>query len=96
MIVSCARRAHGRLVVWLCATVLSMIAAPVGGQDAPQPQAPVTAPDPLGRQSPVGTLRGFSAAAHRGDFVSAGRYLELRTRSASQTESGVEPKKTSP
>jgi MscS family membrane protein len=62
---------------------------PLGAQEAAQPSAPVTRPDQLGRQTPLGTLRGFSAAARRGDVVTAGRFLELRNRSASQAENIV-------
>ena len=77
--------------VWLCAgLLLCLVSAPVRGQDpaAPSP-APPTRTDQLWRQSPLGTLRGFSAAAHRGDLVTAGRYLQLGNRSASQAENIV-------
>jgi MscS family membrane protein len=75
--------------VCLCAALLLLAGGLVRGQDAPQPPAPATQPDPLGRQSPLGTLRGFSAAARRGDFITAGRYLQLGNRTSSQIENLV-------
>src|SRR5262245_5657551 len=56
-------------------------------QEAGKP--PAARNDPLGRQSPRGTLRGFSAAARNNDFATAGRYLQLGSRTDSQTENIV-------
>ena len=50
--------------------------------------APSQAPseDPLGRDSPFGTVTGFSRAVHSGDFAVASRYLQLRGRQAESAE----------
>jgi len=52
---------------------------PVLAQPAPQkPQPPSSAEarDPLGRDTPRGTITGFNQAAHRKDFVAAAQYLQ--------------------
>src|SRR5574339_291641 len=50
-------------------------------QDAPPPPS-----DPLGRESPFGTITGFSAAVHRNDLAVAARYLQRERRSTKQLE----------
>ena len=65
--------------------LLSMLALAAANRPAAQtapsqsPNAqPETAADPLGRETPAGTVRGFNTAVHRGEFVLAARYLEQR------------------
>jgi len=50
-----------------------------------QPAAPA-ANDALGRETPLGTVTGLSAAVHRGDLEVAIRYLETRGRSNTDLE----------
>jgi MscS family membrane protein len=42
----------------------------------PQPPPPAEARDPLGRDTPRGTITGFNQAAHRKDFVAAAQYMQ--------------------
>ena len=77
-----------RIVGWLCA-LLCGASVSLGGQEAAKPTSPTAQSDPLGRTSPRGTLRGFSAAARNGDFVTAARYLQIGNRAASQVETIV-------
>ena len=48
--------------------------------------APAVASDSLGRDTPLGTVTGLSAAVHRGDLEVAIRYLEGRGRSPADLE----------
>jgi MscS family membrane protein len=48
--------------------------------------APAAASDVLGRDTPLGTVTGLSAAVHRGDLEVAIRYLEGRGRSPADLE----------
>jgi MscS family membrane protein len=47
---------------------------------APPQAAPPQTEDPLGRNTPRGTINGFTAAVHRDDFVAAAAYLQLTSR----------------
>jgi MscS family membrane protein len=63
----------GACLLTFCGTVQAQTPA------APESQrAPVQ--DPLGRESPFGTMTGFSKAVHRNDFATAGQYLQLGPR----------------
>jgi MscS family membrane protein len=54
---------------------------------ATPPKTPPPAPsDPLGRDSPFGTLTGFSSAVHRNEFPVAARYLQAGGRDPKQLE----------
>jgi MscS family membrane protein len=80
-------RRHLAVVVF-CAWLLG-IAATVSAQvpAAPAASAPAPAPvDPLGRESPFGTITGFSSAVHREDFNVAARYLQAGARGPQQLE----------
>jgi len=69
----------------ICGTVFAQV--PV----APAQKAPPPAPaDPLGRQSPFGTITGFSSAVHRHELNVAARYLQAGGRSPQQLESLAE------
>lgn len=77
-----------RLALIVCALFLAM-----SGQAAAQlpglasQGAPPPAPsDPLGRESPAGTVTGFSTAVHREDFAVAARFLQAGARSAREIE----------
>ena len=84
------RSGEDRAVVWcLCALLICVAGGPVRGQEAAQKPVPVTPGDPLGRQSPLGTLTGFSAAAHRDDLLTAAKFLQPGRRSPSETEEMV-------
>jgi MscS family membrane protein len=48
------------------------------GATSPAAQAPPVAQDPLGRQTPSGTVMGFLAAGARGDWQRASRYLDSK------------------
>jgi MscS family membrane protein len=74
------RRSHLAVVLYGC--LLTFCAA----AEAQTPAAPVR--DPLGRETPFGTMTGFSSAVHRDDFSAAGQYLEgAGRRNALQAES---------
>ena len=42
--------------------------------------------DPLGRNTPRGTITGFNLAVHRNDFVSAARYMQVSAEQRASTE----------
>lgn len=46
-------------------------------QTSPAPEKPAMPVDPLERQTPRSTVRGFLVAAEKGDFERAAKYLEL-------------------
>ncbi|HYD75986.1 hypothetical protein, partial [Ramlibacter sp.] len=64
------------------------LAQPAPVQAAPQEVS--RAPDALGRDSPLGTVTGFSRAVHRGELMLASRYLQLGARSSRQGEALAE------
>lgn len=82
------RRRHLSVVVcaWLlfvCSPVSAQVPAGLSGssqQGAPQPT------DALGRDSPFGTVTGFSGAVRRNDFAVAARYLQAGGRGPQQLE----------
>ena len=81
------RRHHLAIVVcvWLLGLCLPVSAQ---AQEKPPSTAATPAPsDPLGRESPFGTVTGFSSAARRDDFALAGSYLQPTGRSPKQVES---------
>jgi MscS family membrane protein len=53
-------------------------AAPKGAAPAAAPAAAAPAPDALGRQTPAGTVMGFLAAASRGDWPRATKFLDTK------------------
>ena len=63
-----------------CIALVVTLALPVLAQPGPQKaQAPPPAADvhdPLGRDTPRGTITGFNQAAHRKDVVAAAQYLQ--------------------
>ncbi len=70
-----------RLVLCFC------LALALGGsRAAAQPAAPAPPPDPLGRETPRGTVLGFITAARDGKLDVAAQYLEPVPRDASATE----------
>ncbi len=76
------KRWRKRLCTAVAATVLVMglalpAAAQVGAQTTQTSPAPAEARDPLGRETPRGTIVGFNLAVHREDFVSAVRYMQI-------------------
>ncbi len=60
-----------RIVVFLLAVVT------IASVTAAQPSSPAVVVDPFGRETPRGTIVGFTFAAHGGDYESATRYLQL-------------------
>jgi len=80
------RRHHVAVVV--CACLLG-VSTPASAQvpAAPGSAAPAPAPrDPLGRDTPYGTITGFSTAAGRSEFQVAGLYLQTDGSGARQVE----------
>ena len=74
------------VVLWL-ALALSVSAQIPGFGTAPPPAAEQDqAVDPLGRSTPRGTIIAFTGAAHRDDFVSAARYMQLSGRRRQNAE----------
>jgi MscS family membrane protein len=61
--------------------IVLVLSLPAAGQipgTATQPPAPAeTVVDPLGRETPSGTIRGFNAAVRRDDLASARLYMQL-------------------
>jgi MscS family membrane protein len=51
--------------------------AQTGAQGSQKPPATTETSDPLGRETPRGTIAGFNLAVHREDFDSAARYMQL-------------------
>jgi MscS family membrane protein len=85
------RRHHLAVVVlfaWLLGICTALSAqVPVTPAQKSPPPAPT---DPLGRQSPFGTITGFSAAVHRHELNVAARYLQAGGRSPQQLENLAE------
>jgi len=80
-------------IAWAWAVVLLVaLAGPAGaaGQIGPEPSRtpppPEEAGDPLGRDTPRGTIAGFNLAVHREDFQSAARFLQLSAGGRRDTE----------
>jgi MscS family membrane protein len=69
------------LAVVACAW-LATLNTPISAQSKPSSGPAQTAPrDPLGRESPFGTIANFSNAAERGDFTLAAQFLQAGGRS---------------
>jgi len=70
--------------LFLAATLFCYTPAPAHAQKpAPAPQQPAppqTELDPLGRNTPRGTISGFTSAVHREDFVAAAAFMQLTAR----------------
>src|SRR5688572_21105882 len=73
-----------RLAIAVCAWLLTMC-LPVSAQ-TPPPSTAAPPADPLGRETPFGTVTGFSSAARRDDFALAGSYFQTTGRSPQQVE----------
>jgi MscS family membrane protein len=74
--------------ILVCACLLG-VGTPTAAQAPRAPaaqEAPPPPTDPLGRESPFGTITGFSAAVHRNDLAVAARYLQRERRSTQQLE----------
>src|SRR4030095_12979525 len=76
------------LPVVVCVWLLS-VCTPSAAQ-SPRASAPADSPpraaDPLGRDSPFGTITGFSSAVHKDDFAVAARYMQRERRGPQQLE----------
>jgi MscS family membrane protein len=72
-----------------CAGAAPRAAAQTSSAQNP-PNSPATATsartDPLGRDTPRGTIAGFNLAVHRDDFLSAARYLQVTPAQRANTE----------
>jgi MscS family membrane protein len=70
------KRAHGLLLcLAMASTAAAQLPAPLG-TPAPEP-AKQAAQDPLGRDTPSGTIFGFLQAAQSGNFSTAAQYLQM-------------------
>jgi MscS family membrane protein len=65
------------MTVALVVSVALPVAAQRGKKPDPAPPAAERPVDPLGRDTPRGTITGFNQAVHRGDFTTAARYMQL-------------------
>jgi MscS family membrane protein len=77
------------ICVAACVVWLFGIGTPLSAQTPAKPaqQAPASAPsDPLGRDTPFGTITGFRTAVGHNDFAVAARYLQTGGRSPRQVE----------
>ena len=73
------------LLVWLTVQAAGQALKRPGSPDkTPAPQE--KAADPLGRSTPRDTFTGFVRAAHRNDFVSAARFLQVTAKQKPNTE----------
>ena len=82
------RRRRHLFSIMVCACLLG-VGIPTAAQIPRKPAAPEAAPvppDPLGRESPFGTITGFSTAVHRNDLAVADRYLQRAGRSTQQLD----------
>src|SRR5580698_8572438 len=57
-----------------------------GQESAPATALPEPAFDKLGRSTPKGTVFGFLAAAHRGDYAAAAQFLDTPLEGAAARE----------
>ena len=73
----------------VCAVCLLGVGTPSSAQApaTPAEKAPPVATDPLGRDTPFGTITGFRSAVGRDDFAVAARYLQTAGRGPRQVES---------
>jgi MscS family membrane protein len=76
-----------QVVIWLALAlpVAAQIPVPRNSNTSPSAQ-PEQTTDPLGRSTPRGTLTAFVRAAHRDDYVSAARYLQVTDKQRPNTE----------
>ena len=70
---------------------LALLLAPSAKAQKPEPKAGDSyasskPSDPLGRESPYGTVTGFVRAAEKKDFERAARYLQIPRRQPSQRD----------
>ena len=71
--------------------LLAALAFPAAAQTFSHQSAPTATPaehveDPLGRNTPRGTITGFNLAVYRNDFVSAARYMQVSATQRPNTE----------
>jgi len=75
---------HALLALALLAAVArvaspqNLVSAATQKNPSPPAASPVMVADPLGRQTPAGTVMGFLGAAVRGDYGRASRYLDTK------------------
>jgi MscS family membrane protein len=76
-----------------CIVAALLLAAPspawgqIPGLPAPAGPSPAEeAPDPLGRDTPSGTILGFNDAVRRGDIVSATMYMQVTAAQRANAE----------
>jgi MscS family membrane protein len=82
-------RARGAASVWVAALLIGLAlpaAAQTGTQSAQTSKAAPEPGDPLGRDTPRGTITGLNRAVHRGDFVVASRYMQIAPAQRPDTE----------
>ena len=77
-------------LVVLGISVSAQVPGTSSGSSAP------AATDPLGRDTPFGTVTHFSAAVHRGDMGVAARFLQVNGRSAEQIADLARDGRTNP
>jgi MscS family membrane protein len=79
-----------RVLTGLLAVAVALSSGRLAAQTPSKPQEspqPPPAADPLGRETPRGTVTGFNVAVHRNDLTLAARYLDLRGRQPRTAES---------
>jgi len=78
------------LLLLLCLAASGMAATPAVPSLSTEAERPANqeaaATDPLGRNTPLGTILGFTKAAQRGDFELAVRYLDTKQLGSSEKE----------
>ena len=78
------------LLLLLCLAASGMAATPTVPSPSKEAERPanqeVAATDPLGRNTPLGTILGFTKAAQRGDLELAVRYLDTKQLGSSEKE----------
>ena len=79
-VVGCGNRESGignRCLAVAGALIVFALASPVFGQGPPSAPQQAQVPDPLGRDTPRGTVREFNEAVRSGDLARASRFLQV-------------------
>ena len=82
-----------RIFCWTCTIALAIAAVDTAGasrqaeSQTPATPVPASQTDPFGRETPRGTITGFSQAMSRDDLATAVRFLQLRPAQRQHTDS---------
>src|SRR5690348_1745814 len=74
------------IFLFVCATGVAQLPGAATITPPPSATQPVVSPDTLHRDTPRGTVLNFLKYAHRGDYATAAKYLQLSPKSADDPE----------